>query len=292
MIALDELNRCGKDAFVAALGDLFEHSPWIAGAAFGQRPFASLAALHAATVGIVRAAPADRRLALIKAHPDLAGKAARAGQMTADSVAEQGSAGLDRLSAAEFAEFHRRNDAYRAKFGFPFVICVRRHGKESILRAYQRRLTHDTATEVEAALAEIARITALRLDQRVEAADRLEVHGRLSTHVLDNHAGRPAAGVAIELYELDAGGERLIVRAVTNAGGRTDQPLIGGRPVPIARYELRFHVGAYFAGRRIDLADPPFLDVVPLRFAVAEPEEHYHVPLLVTPWSYATYRGS
>ncbi|MCK6449350.1 MAG: 2-oxo-4-hydroxy-4-carboxy-5-ureidoimidazoline decarboxylase [Alphaproteobacteria bacterium] len=292
MIALDELNCCGKDAFVAALGDLFEHSPWVAEAAFGQRPFASLAALHAATVGIVRAAPAGPRLALIKAHPDLAGKAARAGQMTADSVAEQGSAGLDRLSAAELAEFHRRNDAYRAKFGFPFVICVRRHGKESILRAYQRRLTHDTATEVEAALAEIARITALRLDQRVEAADRLKVHGRLSTHVLDNHAGRPAAGVAIELYELDAGGERLIVRAVTNADGRTDQPLIGGRPVPIARYELRFQVGAYFAGRRIDLADPPFLDVVPLRFAVAEPEEHYHVPLLVTPWSYATYRGS
>lgn len=292
MIALDELNCCGKDAFVAALGDLFEHSPWVAEAAFGQRPFASLAALHAATVGIVRAAPAGPRLALIKAHPDLAGKAARAGQMTADSVAEQGSAGLDRLSAAELAEFHRRNDAYRAKFGFPFVICVRRHGKESILRAYQRRLTHDTATEVEAALAEIARITALRLGQRVEAADRLKVHGRLSTHVLDNHAGRPAAGVAIELYELDAGGERLIVRAVTNADGRTDQPLIGGRPVPIARYELRFQVGAYFAGRRIDLADPPFLDVVPLRFAVAEPEEHYHVPLLVTPWSYATYRGS
>ncbi len=292
MIALDELNRRGRDSFVASLGEIFELSPWVAEAAFGQRPFATLAALHAAMNGIVRAVPAERRLALIKAHPDLAGKAARAGQMTADSTAEQSSAGLDRLTDAEFANFHRLNDAYRAKFGFPFVICVRRHGKESILRAYERRLAHDSAAEIDAALAEIERITALRLDQHIAAPDRLKVHGRLSTHVLDNHAGRPAQGVAIELHELDAGGERLIVRAATNADGRTDPPLIGGRPVPIARYELRFHMGAYFAARGVALTEPPFLDVVPLRFAVAEPEGHYHVPLLVTPWSYTTYRGS
>ncbi len=125
------------------------------------------------------------------------------------------------------------------------------------------------------------------------AADRLAVHGRLSTHVLDTHAGRPAAGLALELAELDGSGAgRVVARAATNADGRTDAPLIAGRPVPIARYELRFAVGDYFRARGVPLADPAFLDLVPIRFAVAEPEGNYHVPLLVTPWSYATYRGS
>jgi len=289
---LDHLNHSTKDAFVAALGDIFEHSPWIAEAAFAKRPFASLAALHAAMLGAVHDASVERQIDLIKAHPDLAGKAARAGALTADSTTEQGSAGLDRLSEAAFAAFHRLNDAYRGRFGFPFVICARRHGKESILRQFEQRLGNDHEEEVEAALVEIADITALRLDQRVEAPERLAVHGRLSTHVLDTQAGQPAAGVAIELYELDGDAARLVTRAVTNADGRTDRPLIAGRPVPIARYELRFQVAAYFAGRGVELADPPFLDVVPLRFAVAEPEGHYHVPLLVTPWSYSTYRGS
>ncbi|UYN97826.1 MAG: hydroxyisourate hydrolase [Enhydrobacter sp.] len=119
-----------------------------------------------------------------------------------------------------------------------------------------------------------------------------KVDGRLSTHVLDIHAGRPAAGMAIELYE--GVGERWhrIASAVTNADGRTDRPLIAGRPVPIGRYELRFAVGDHFRSRGIERGDPSFLDIVPLRFSVAEPEEHYHVPLLCTPWSYSTYRGS
>jgi len=119
------------------------------------------------------------------------------------------------------------------------------------------------------------------------------VHGRLSTHVLDTHGGRPAAGVAIELCEIGGGGaSRTLLRAVTNADGRTDKPLIGGMPIPIATYELRFAVGDYFARAGAPLSDPPFLGTVPVRFAVAEPEGHYHVPLLVTPWSYSTYRGS
>jgi 2-oxo-4-hydroxy-4-carboxy-5-ureidoimidazoline decarboxylase len=241
----------------------------------------------------VRAAPPERQLELIRAHPDLAGKAARAGRLTADSKAEQASASLDRLSEAELAQFHRLNDAYREKFAIPFIICVRRHGKDSILQQFEHRLRNATAAETETALTEIVRIGALRLDQRVAAADRLAVHGRLSTHVLDTRGGTPAAGVAIELFELTAGGERApIARAATNRDGRTDAPLIAGRPLPIARYELRFHVADYFARLGAAQADPPFLDVVPIEFAVAEPEGHYHVPLLVTPWSYTTYRGS
>jgi len=292
-VALGSLDGADEAAFVAALGEVYEHAPWVAQAVWHQRPFATLAALHEAMMAAVRAAPAEQRLTLIKGHPDLAGKAARAGAMTADSQAEQASAGLERLSEAEFAQFHRLNGAYREKFGIPFIICARRHGKDSILQQFERRLQNDTAEEAETALAEIFRIAALRLDQRLEAADRLKVHGRLSTHVLDTHSGRPAAAVCVELLELSANGEqRVMARAATNRDGRTDAPLMAGQPLPIGRYELRFHVGEYFARLAARMDDPPFLDVVPVRFAVAEPEGDYHVPLLVTPWSYSTYRGN
>jgi 2-oxo-4-hydroxy-4-carboxy-5-ureidoimidazoline decarboxylase len=292
-VALGSLDAADEATFVAALGEVYEDAPWVAQAVWRQRPFATLAALHDAMMAAVRAAPAEQRLTLIRGHPDLAGKAARAGAMTADSQAEQASAGLERLSEAEFAQFHRLNRAYREKFGIPFIICARRHGKDSILQQFERRLQNGTAEEAETALAEIFRIAALRLDQRLEAVDRLKVHGRLSTHVLDTHSGRPAAGVRVELLELSANGEqRVMARAATNRDGRTDAPLIAGQPLPIGGHELRFHVGEYFARLAARLDDPPFLDVVPVRFAVAEPEGDYHVPLLVTPWSYSTYRGS
>ncbi|TMJ90078.1 MAG: 2-oxo-4-hydroxy-4-carboxy-5-ureidoimidazoline decarboxylase [Alphaproteobacteria bacterium] len=292
-VALADLNAADDAGFMAALGDVYEHAPWVAQAASRQRPFVTLTALHNAMMAAVRAAPADQQVALIKGHPDLAGKAAQTGAMTVDSKAEQASAGLDRLSETEFAQFHRLNNAYREKFGIPFIICARRHSKDSILQQFERRLQNSAAAETDTALGEIFRIAALRLDQRLEAADRLDVHGRLSTHVLDTHSGRPAAGVAIELLELSVSGEpRVIARGMSNRDGRTDAPLIRERPLPIGRYELRFHVGDYFARLKARQDDPPFLDVVPVRFAIAEPEGHYHVPLLVTPWSYSTYRGS
>jgi 2-oxo-4-hydroxy-4-carboxy-5-ureidoimidazoline decarboxylase len=292
-VSLATLNAADAAGFMAALGDIYEHAPWVAQAAFAQRPFATVSALHEAMMRAVRAAPPDQRLALINGHPDLAGKAARAGAMTRDSKTEQASAGLDRLSEAEFAQFHQLNNAYRQKFAMPFIICVRRHSKDSILRHFERRLQNATAAELEAALTEIFRIAALRLDQRIEAADRLKVHGRLSTHVLDTHCGQPAEGVAIELLELCKNGEpRLIASAVTNRDGRTGEPLIGGRPLPIGRYQLRFHIADYFARLDARQSDPPFLDIVPVQFGLAEPEAQYHVPLLVTPWSYSTYRGS
>src|SRR6201996_7081466 len=279
------LNACSRDDFVAALANIFEHSPWIAEQAAAARPFSGLGALFAAMKSAAERAPAEMRLALIKAHPDLANKTQRAAGLTAESDAEQNSVGLDRLSDAEYEAFERINNAYRSRFGFPYIVCVRRQTKDSILRDFERRLPNDEAAEMKTSIEEICRIAALRLDQLVAADDGLPVKGRLSTHVLDNHNGKPAAGIAIELVELSALGEsRVIVRTVTNSDGRTDTPLIGGRPVPIGRYELRFSVGKYFAGRGVPMADPPFLDEIPLRFAVSEPEGHYHVPLLVTPW--------
>src|SRR6202795_1640685 len=225
---LAELNTCSKDDFVAALANIFEYSPWIAEHAASSRPFAGVTQLFAAMK-----AAGDR------AHPDLARKSQRAPGVTAESNAEQNSVGLDRLSDAEYDAFERVNNAYRSKFGFPYIVCVRRHTRDSILRDFERRLPNDARTETQTSVDEICRIAALRIDQQVAAEDRLSVHGQLSTHVLDTHSGRPAAGIAVELVELsELGASRVVTRAITNSDGRTDAPLIGGRPVPIGRYSL------------------------------------------------------
>ena len=115
----------------------------------------------------------------------------------------------------------------------------------------------------------------------------------LTTHVLDTTRGRPAAGVEIELYSLSSeGAATLVARATTNADGRTDAPLISAENSRLGTFELRFRVGPYFTAQGAVIADPPFLDVVPIRFSIADPTAHYHVPLVATPWSYSTYRGS
>jgi OHCU decarboxylase len=154
-----------RDAFVARYGGLFEHSPWVAEAAWDAGPFADDEALLAAMVAAVERAPRERRLVLIRAHPDLAGRAAVAGELTADSAREQSAAGLDRLTPDEYAAFTTTNAAYRERHGFPFVICAREHDKTSILAAAAQRLDHDTESEIGVALAEIAKIARLRLEQ-------------------------------------------------------------------------------------------------------------------------------
>ena len=164
---LADLNACSKADFVAALANIFEYSPWIAEKAAGARPFAGVTQLFEAMKAAVERAPAELRLALIRAHPDLADKTQRAAGLTAESGAEQNSVGLDRLSDAEYRAFERVNNAYRAKFGFPYIVCVRRHTKDSILRDFERRLPNGATTEVATSIAEICRIAALRLDQLV-----------------------------------------------------------------------------------------------------------------------------
>ena len=160
----DRLNVLDRAAFLALAGPVFEHSPWVAERAWAARPFDGVDGLHRAMMQVVAAAPAGEQLALLRAHPDLAGKAARAGTMTADSIQEQAGVGLDRMSDSEYARFDRLNTAYRDKFGFPFIVAVRRHTRESILAAYETRLAHDRDTEVKAALTEVGLITRFRLD--------------------------------------------------------------------------------------------------------------------------------
>ena len=160
---LRALNALDRETFVDVLGSVFEHSPDVAAGAWAARPFATVADLHAAMVAVVRDFPMERQLALLRAHPDLAGKAARAGAMTASSVAEQAAAGLDRLSDDQYARFHRLNAAYRDTFGFPFIIAVRHHDAASILAAFEDRLGHAREVELAAALAQVAEIARLRL---------------------------------------------------------------------------------------------------------------------------------
>lgn len=292
-LTLDALNRLGRDEFLAVLGNVYEHVPRAAEIAFAARPFATVEALFGAMQGPVRGGTGIEHLALLRGHPELARRAAQTGDLTQDSTQEQTSAGLDRLSEAEFGTFNRLNESYRRKFDFPFIICVRRHTKDSILASFERRLGNSSNAEIATALDEVDRIAALRLDALVEGAGPLNVSGRLSTHVLDTQSGRPAAGMSITLLELSRSGtHRVLARAVTNHDGRTDAPLIVGRPIPIGRYELAFAVGDYFSTAKGPAPDFPFLDVVPIRFGIAEPEGCHHVPLLVTPWSYTTYRGS
>jgi 2-oxo-4-hydroxy-4-carboxy-5-ureidoimidazoline decarboxylase len=292
MMHLDALNAASEADFTAALGEIFEHSPWIAARVACARPFATVATLHEAMLAVLHAAAEDEKLALIRAHPELGGKVARAGAMAAASVQEQGALGLDRLSDAEFTRFEAMNAAYAARFGFPFIIAVRRHTRDSILAQFARRLGHDRETEIAAALTEIGHITRLRIATAVDGPGRPKTDGRLSTHVLDVTAGKPAAGVRLVLREIGASAQSVLKEAVTNADGRTDEPLLAGAPLRIGHYEIAFHIGDYYAAGGTATADPPFLDVVPIRFAIAEPEGHYHVPLLAAPWSYSTYRGS
>ena len=163
MLMLAELNSLSRDEFVRIVGPVFEHSPWIAEVTWAGRPFTCVDQLHAALCQAVRGANEGQKLTLIRAHPDLVGRAALAGTLTRESAGEQASAGLSRLTAEEIAAFQNYNAAYREKFGFPFVICARLNKKEAILAGFAARLHNSPEQEVVAALDEIFKIAELRL---------------------------------------------------------------------------------------------------------------------------------
>lgn len=160
-----EINALDRDEFIARLGFLFEGSPWTAAETWPSRPFTDREALYAALVRTMRTAPRERQLALIRAHPDLVGRAALAGTLTRESTSEQRAAGLDPgvLTKAEIAAFTGANERYQERFGFPFVICARENRKESILAGFATRLEHDRDAEIATALDEIAKIAWYRL---------------------------------------------------------------------------------------------------------------------------------
>lgn len=163
MATLDELNRATPGEFSRAFGPVYEHSPWVAERACARRPFASRIDLHLALVGAVQSATEAEQLALIGAHPELAGREAREGTLTAESTREQAAAGLGALSAAEAADLGRLNADYRRTFGFPFVICARLNRKDAILGTLRARLSNTREQEIANALAQIGEIARLRL---------------------------------------------------------------------------------------------------------------------------------
>lgn len=283
--SITEINTMGEEEFVRLVGPVFEGSPWIARRAWPNRPFDSLEALHRALCRTLEEASETEQIQLIQAHPDLAGQAAQAGRLTAESAREQAGAGLNTLTAAESALFESYNRRYWGKFHFPFVVCARLNRKEAMLEGFNRRLNHDRAEEIQIALKEIGKIAELRLRDLISSPP-----GRLTTHVLDTAHGCPARDMQIELWALSGEEKTLIKRARTTADGRTEEPLaMGGTLVP-GQYELVFFVGDYFEGFAPGTAR--FLDQVPVRFGITEAGAAYHVPLLCSPWAYSTYRGS
>jgi len=171
-MTLAQLNSLPRDEFVRIVGPVFEHSPWIAEAAWLKRPFASMEELHRALCQTVANAGEQKQLALIRAHPDLVGRAALAGTLTPVSRREQASAGLGALTPEEIAAFQKSNAAYREKFGFPFVICARLNRKEAILSGFRVRLSNSREQEIETALEEIFKIARLRLQAAITETAR------------------------------------------------------------------------------------------------------------------------
>ncbi|MFC3797844.1 2-oxo-4-hydroxy-4-carboxy-5-ureidoimidazoline decarboxylase [Cohnella sp. GCM10012308] len=158
-LSLSDVNGLDRESFVEALGSVFEHSPWVAEAAWAGRPYASVAALHQAMMDEVRGSPRERLIAFLRAHPDLGTRLA----VTSYSASEQSGAGLDRLTPEEYDTFSALNKTYVDRFGFPFILAVRGKGREEILEAMMARLDYDAEEELAEAVAQIARITGFRL---------------------------------------------------------------------------------------------------------------------------------
>lgn len=281
MAALDALPH---DAFVAALGSLFEHSPWVAERVAGQRPFGTARALHGAMLAAVHGASLDDRLRLLRAHPVLAGQEAAEGTLAPDSGTEQGRLGFDRLPPAEHADLAALNREYEARFGFPCIVALARFTtRDAAVAAMRARLGADPALEQAAALREVAHITEARLTHRLGRTG-----GALSIHALDTVHGGGAPGLAFSLHRLEGAWRRLL-SGRTDAQGRTGAPLLAGLDMEPGAYRIDYEVGAYHRAR--DGQGGRFLDVVPIAFRVDEPGAHYHVPIQFTPWAYGTYRG-
>lgn len=162
-LSLDSLNAMDLSAFVATLGETFEHAPWVAVAAWNGRPFESADALHAAMMEVVRRAPQATQIAFLCGHPELAGREAQTGSMTNDSKHEQASAGLGEMTGEELARMAHLNGLYRLRHGIPFIIAALHHTKAQIFDEIQRRIDRDTTDEFDEAMTQISHISSLRV---------------------------------------------------------------------------------------------------------------------------------
>jgi len=202
------------------------------------------------------------------------------------------------LTPNEQAKFRELNGKYKARFQFPFILAVRNASKYTVLSALEGRVDSSIEEEISCALFQVDKIAWMRLLTLVDCAEGSNGHGGfLTCHVLDTANGCPASGMRIDLYQYDDGPEKqriLLESFITNSDGRLSKgPALSGTAFRHGQYEWIFYVGDYFAKFSSSrISGTPFLDVIPLRFGLDDPTEHYHVPLLVSPWSYSTYRGS
>lgn len=278
------VNTLDEAAFVSLLGGVFELSPWVAAGAHGAGPFVDVDGLHGAMMGAVRRAGPAGVLRLLRAHPELAGREAQAGEMTPESMGQQGRLGLLDLPADEFRALAALNAEYRARFGFPCIIALVEHeGRDTVFRAFRARMGSSREAELAAALDQVGVITRDRLAALVTPG-LVDGPDYLSTHVLDLVHGRPAAGLVIELSGPDG---TLLKRLVTDAEGRTAGPVLAGAEMA-GPFRLLFRMGRYFRGLG---ASTGVFDAVPVDIVLAAGMGHVHVPLLASAHGYSTYRG-
>ena len=268
-ITLADVNRMDLATFVATFGNVFEAAPWVAREAYAKKPFATVTSLHQAMFDAFRAAPQAEQLGFFRTLADV---------------------GDIQLAEADRARLAQLNKSYKDRFGYSYVISIPRSTPETVLTQLERRLRNDPAAELAVAIQQEFLITRLRLAALVTGDGMPGVNGDVGTHVANAVIGRSAVGMSVELFEMFGERSRKISQSTTNASGIAT--LIEGRPVPIGRYELRFAVADYFRTQNVAVGDPPYIDYVPVRFSVDNAEGHYHIPLVCTPWTYSTYRGS
>jgi len=293
-----ELLSKPREDIMEALGGLYEHSPWAAEgflestSAEERSKLSTVTELAEALKVVVDNAPRENQLELLRAHPDLAAKVEKLKTLTADSQTEQNSAGLQSLVGDELVAFTAMNESYKTKFGFPFILAVRNASKDTVLSALRGRLNNPQQQEFATAIEQVHKIAWMRLLSKINTDD---AQGFLTCHVLDTASGIPAAGMKITLMRLTPEDKAGVVGTfVTNSDGRLESgpALKGGTEFLVGTYEWTFYAGDYFASQGTFTSGTPFLDIIPLRFGIDNPDDHYHVPLLVSPWSFSTYRGS
>ncbi len=285
-ITLADMNAASPDEFASLVAPMFENAPWVTEGLAAIRPFASLTALHAAMLARLYAASPEAQIELLRGHPALSPATLRRGT-TAESTAEQRSAGIAGLGGEAVANLDAGNAAYQARFGFPFILAVRHASLPTIFAAMERRSASTQAAEQVEALREVEAISWMRLLDRVVPAPT----GGISLHVLDTARTRPAAMLAGELWRYEPGGTAAHMASfVTDTNGRA-ATMLGGGALIAAGYEWRLDTASYLARQGLATPDRSFLPIVTVRFAVANPEEHFHVPVLLTQGAYTAYRG-
>ncbi|WP_405156924.1 2-oxo-4-hydroxy-4-carboxy-5-ureidoimidazoline decarboxylase [Paenibacillus sp. FSL K6-0108] len=288
------VNNWSITQFVHTFGGLFEESPWVAERSWSSRPFDSFGQMMKVMNNIVQTSEEKAKLQLLCNHPDLGARIS----MSSNSVQEQADAGLNSLSEEQYNELSQLNKEYTGRFGFPFILAVKGHTAESILESMRKRNRRGREEEFQTALKEVFKIASIRLEQwLVQMGHSVPpVGGRITTHVLDTSKGIPAAGVRVELYVLNRDGEKesamKIAESVTNADGRLDAPLLEGEKLVKAVYELQFNVEEYYMQQSTEEFGQALWTMVPIRFVVTDAMSHYHIPLLIAPGAYSTYRGS